>query len=139
MMADQLHVVLHPVHAERAGDFERFVMDVIRPAVHAQRPDLEDRWRLMRATETADGVVTFAFLLEGGSLNDDWELDVILPAQYGQREADRLVEEWVKTFAPLAPWAEAAVSAGPNTHQVVWTCIRSRPRDLSQRTESIVR
>jgi hypothetical protein len=46
---------------------------------------------------------------------------VILPAQYGQQEADRLVEEWAQTFAPLAPWAEAAVSAGPNSNQLVWS------------------
>ena len=120
-MGDQLHVVLHPVQAERASDFERFVTEVVRPAVHAQRPDLDGRWRFMRSTGTANGVATFAFLLQGGSLTDDWELDVILPAQYGQQEADRLVEEWVETFAPLGPWAESAVSAAPNSNQVAWS------------------
>jgi hypothetical protein len=120
-MSDQLHVVLHPVQAERARDFERFLTDVVAPAVQAERPDLDQRWRVMRSAETANGVVTFAFLLEGGSLTDDWELDVILPAHYGEQEAARLIGEWAETFAPLTPWAEAAVSAGQESNQVVWT------------------
>jgi len=120
-MSDQLHVILHPVQAERAGDFERFVTEVVRPAVNAQRPDLDERWRFMRSGGTANGVVTFAFLLEGGSLTEDWELDVILAAHYGEQEAERLIGEWVETFAPLNPWAEAAVSAGQESNQLVWT------------------
>jgi hypothetical protein len=120
-MSDELHVVLQPIQAERARDFERFVTTVVAPAVHAQRPDLGQRWRVMRSTETADGVVTFAFLLEGGSLTEDWELGVILPAHYGEQEAERLLGEWAETFAPLKPWAEAAVSAVEDSNQVVWT------------------
>ena len=120
-MSDQLHVVLQPVHAERARDFERFVTEVVAPAVQAQRPDLDGRWRVMRSSETANGVVTFAFLLEGGSLTEDWELGVLLPAHYGEQDAERLIGEWVDTFAPLTPWAEAAVSAGQASNQVVWT------------------
>lgn len=65
-MSDQLHVVLQPVQAERAEDFERFLTDIVAPEVQAQRPDLAQRWRVMRSTETANGVVTFAFLLDGG-------------------------------------------------------------------------
>jgi len=120
-MSDQLHLVLHPVQAERAGDFERFVREVVAPAVRARRPDLDSRWRVMRSAEAVGGVVTYAFLLEGGSLTEDWELDVVLPAHYGEQEAERLVGEWVGTFAPLTPWAEAAVAAGQDNNQVVWT------------------
>jgi hypothetical protein len=99
-MSDQLHVVLQPVQAERARDFERFVTEVVAPAVQAQRPDLDQRWRVMRSSETANGVVTFAFLLEGGSLTEDWELGVVLPAHYGEQEAERLIGEWSKPSPP---------------------------------------
>ena len=75
----------------------------------------------MRCADADNGVVTFAFLLEGGSLAEDWELDVLLPAHYGEDEAARLVAEWLETFAPLGPWAEAAVAAGEENNQVVWT------------------
>jgi hypothetical protein len=120
-MSDQLHVVLQPVRAERADDFERFVTEVVTPAVRAQRPDLEQQWRAMRSAEAGNGIVTFAFLLEGGSLAEDWDLGVLLPAHYGEDEAARLVGEWVETFAPLTPWAEAAVAEGEESNQVVWS------------------
>jgi hypothetical protein len=75
----------------------------------------------MRSTEAADGVVTYAFLLEGGSLAEDWDLEVLLPAHYGEDEAARLVGEWLETFAPLASWSESAVAEGEESNQVVWS------------------
>jgi hypothetical protein len=48
-------------------------------------------------------------------------LGVLLPAHYGEQEAERLIAEWVDTFAPLTPWAEAAVSTGQENNQVVWS------------------
>jgi hypothetical protein len=75
----------------------------------------------MRTSGPSDDVVTYAFMLEGGSLAEDWELGVLLPAHYGEEEADRLIRDWVKTFAPLDAWAEAAASSGRESNQVVWT------------------
>ena len=66
-------------------------------------------------------MVTYAFMLEGGTLADDWELGVLLPAHYGEEEADRLLSGWGETLAPLDAWAEGAVSAGRDVNQVVWT------------------
>jgi hypothetical protein len=121
MMTEQLHLGLNPVRSDRAQDFERFLAEVVTPAVRAQRPDLDGRWRVMRTSGPSDDVVTYAFMLEGGSLAEDWELDVLLPAHYGKEEADRLIADWVETFAPLDVWAEAAVSSGRDSNQVVWT------------------
>ena len=120
-MTEQLHLGLNPVRADRAEDFERFLAEVVTPAVRAQRPDLDGRWRVLRSTAPSDGVVTYAFMLQGGTLAEDWELGVLLPAHFGEEEADRLIRGWVETFAPLDDWAEAAVSAGREDNQVVWT------------------
>ena len=120
-MTEHVHLGLHPVQADRAEDFERFLTEVVEPAVRAERPDLEGRWRVFRSTEPWDGVVTYVFMLEGGSLGEDWELDVLLPAHFGKEEADRLLEEWVGTFSPLDSWAEAAVASGREANQVVLT------------------
>lgn len=120
-MTEHLHLGLHPVRADRAADFERFLAEVVAPAVRAERPDLAERWRVLRAVAPADGVVTYAFLFEGGDLEEDWELDVLIPAHYGEEEADRLAGEWVQTFAPLDAWAQAAVSSGLAANQLVWT------------------
>jgi hypothetical protein len=121
MMTDQLHLGLNPVRADRARDFERFLIEIVVPAVRAQRPDLDGRWRVMRSSGSSDEVVTYAFMLEGGSLAEDWELGILLPAQYGQEEADRLINEWVETFAPLDAWAQATASSGRDANQAVWT------------------
>ena len=120
-MTEHLHVGLNPVRSDRAEDFERFLSEIVTPAVRAQRPDLDGRWRVLRSTELSDGAVTYAFMLEGGTLADDWELGVLLPAHYGEEEADRLISVWSETFAPLDAWAEGAVSAGRDDNQVVWT------------------
>jgi hypothetical protein len=120
-MTEQLHLVLHPVRADRAEDFERFLRDVVGPAARAQRPDLEGRWRAMRSTGPTNGVVTYAFLLEGGSLAEDWELGLLVGPHFGEQEAERLFNEWSETFAPLEPWANEAASSGRESNQAVWT------------------
>lgn len=120
-MTEQLHLGLNPVRSDRAEDFERFLADVVVPAVRAQRPDLDGRWRVMRSREQSDDVVTYVIMLEGGSLTEDWELEVLLPAHYGKEEADRLIGDWAETFAPLDAWAEAAASAGRDSNQMMWT------------------
>ena len=79
-MTEQLHLVLNPVRADRADDFERFLVESVAPALRAERPDLDGRWRVLRSTQPSDGVVTYAFIFEGGSLAEHWELDVLLPA-----------------------------------------------------------
>ena len=54
-MSEQLHIVVQPVRADRAGDFERFLTDVVTPAVQAHRPELDQRWRVMRSAERRTG------------------------------------------------------------------------------------
>jgi hypothetical protein len=43
MMTEQLHLGLSRVRSEPAEDFERFLVEVVQPAIRAQRPDLEGR------------------------------------------------------------------------------------------------
>jgi hypothetical protein len=120
-MTDEVHIVLNPVREDRAAGFEHFLTNTVAPAVRAQRPDLDGRWQVLRSATPANGTVTYAFLLHGGSLDDDWELNRVLPAHYGQDEAERLVGDWVETFAALGPWAEAAVEAGEDANQLAFT------------------
>lgn len=120
-MTEQLHLGLNPVRSDRTEDFERFLVEVVQPAMRAQRPDLDGRWRVMRASWPSADVVTYAFMFEGGILAEDWELNVLLPAHYGKSEADRLISDWVETFAPLEAWADAAVASGGGSGQVAWT------------------
>jgi hypothetical protein len=120
-MSEQLHLGLNPVRSDRTEDFERFLAEVVVPAVRAQRPDLDGRWRVMRTSRPSGDVVTYVFMLEGGSLADDWELNVLLPAHFGKEEADRLMSDWVETFAPLEAWTDAALASGRDSGQVALT------------------
>jgi hypothetical protein len=120
-MTEELHLVLQAVRADRADDFERFLVDVVEPAVRARRPDLDGRWRVMRASDRLDGAVTYAFMLQDGSLTEDWDLEVVLSGHYGDAEAGRLLSGWLETFAPVEAWLEAALSTGRESNQVVFT------------------
>lgn len=120
-MTKQLHLGLNPVRSDRAEDFERFLAEVVTPAVRAQRPDLDGRWRVMRSSAPSGDVLTYLFMLEGGSLAEDWELGVLLPAHYGDEEADRLIGDWLETFAPLDAWAEGAVHSARGSNQLTFT------------------
>lgn len=120
-MTEQLHVGLNPVRSDRAEDFERFLAEVVTPAVRAQRPDLDGRWRVMRSSAPSGDVLTYLFMLEGGRLAEDWELGVLLPAHYGDKEADRLIGDWLETFAPLDAWAERAVQSARDSNQLTFT------------------
>jgi hypothetical protein len=75
----------------------------------------------MRTSGPSEGVVTYVFMLEGGSLAEDWELNVLLPAHFGKEEADRLIADWVETFAPLEAWTDAALDSGRDSGQVALT------------------
>ena len=121
MFEQTTHLLLNPVRTERAQDFERFLVETVVPAVRAQRPELDGRWRVLRAAEPdTDEVVTYVFVFDGGTL-DDWELDAILPAHYGADEAQRLADEWMDTFAPRAGWVAALAGDEDEGPQVGWT------------------
>lgn len=124
MFDQRTHIYLNPVAADRAEEFERFLLEVAAPAVRAQRPDLADRWRLLRAEapEPEDpSVVTYVMIFDGGDLEQDWELDKLLPAHYGAEEAERLAGPWLDSFAPLQQWLDALAARDGQDPQVGWT------------------
>jgi hypothetical protein len=109
--SEQTLIAINRVRAERADDFEEFLRAVVVPATRAHRPDLEGRWRVLRAGAAEDGVVVFAFVCEGG-VPTDWEMRPILEASLGVDGADAALrrfgelltqrqEGWFLTTMPL--------------------------------------
>ena len=124
MSRQPTHIYLNPVASEKADEFEKFLVDVVVPAIRAQRPDLDGRWQVLKpvAPEATDGsICTYAFVFDGGSLEDDWELDNVLPAHYGDEEADRLLSAWLDTFVPLSRWLASLSVDDVDAPQVGWT------------------
>jgi hypothetical protein len=120
----ETHLYLNPVAVDRAQDFERFLLDVVEPAIRTQRPDLMGRWRILRPTrpETSDdGVLTYAFLFDGGDMDQDWELAKLLPRQYGEGEAQRLISDWLAMFVPYKRWLTSIGEPEGDIVQPGWT------------------
>jgi hypothetical protein len=124
MVQQQTHLFLTPVAADRADEFERFLLEVAAPAVAAQRPDLVGRWRLLRPSqpESADDtVITYALLFDGGDPEEDWDLSKLLPLHYGPEEAERLLQGWTATFVPYRRWITAMGQPEEDITQSAWT------------------
>jgi hypothetical protein len=86
-------IAINAVLAERVDEFEEWLRSVVVPAVRSQRPDLDGRWQMLRATERDDGTVVFAFVCEGG-VPEDWDLRPYLEEALGAAEADRALERF---------------------------------------------
>jgi hypothetical protein len=89
----QTLIAINAVLADRVDEFEEWLGSVVVPAIREQRPDLDGRWRVLRATDPDDGTVVFAFVCEGG-VPDDWDLRPYLEQALGASEAERALERF---------------------------------------------
>ncbi len=125
MTSDERFLILNPVEATRASEFEAFVRDVLQPAVQAQQPDIAHKVRLWRASEPEPGasIIIFAFVAEGISSWDDLNLLPVFTAQYGEAEALDLLDTFGSFFVEGREWATAwaaAVAADEGAQQYGW-------------------
>jgi hypothetical protein len=81
-------IAINPVLADRVTEFEEWLRSVVVPAMDEHRPELKGRWRVLRATESDDEVVVFAFVCDGGT-TQDWDLLPILEDALGPAGAER--------------------------------------------------
>ena len=89
----QTLIVINAVLADRVDDFEEWLRSVATPAIRDQRPDLDGRWRVLRATEADDDAVIFAFVCEGG-VPEDWDLLPVLEHALGRAAAELALERF---------------------------------------------
>jgi hypothetical protein len=92
-----VHIYLNPVQADRADEWETFTRSVILPVVASQRPELLARVRLLRAEGADDGATVFAFVFEGGDV-DDYDLEPLFTAEYGEHEGRQRLQQWEDMF-----------------------------------------
>jgi hypothetical protein len=107
---EQSFLILNPVRTERAEDFERYVREVIGPAVGAQQPAMLSKVRLWRASEPepgATGILIYAFVVEGASSWEDLNLAPLFSAHYGDDEAGRLLKQFDEFFVDHGTWVES--------------------------------
>jgi hypothetical protein len=105
-------LAINPVLEERADDFEEWLRTVVVPAMRSYQPHLVDKVTVLRATEAEGGVITYAFLAEGGA-PADWELEPLLERALGADGAVRAMAHmdamlqreqygWPVTRVPIA-------------------------------------
>ena len=90
-------IALNRVVAARADDFEGWLRTVVLPAV-AKKPELAQRWEVLRSTGAADGVVNFVFLFQGGP-PEDWDLEPMLEEALGADGASRAMSQFADMLA----------------------------------------
>lgn len=84
-------IAINPVMADCAGDFEDWMRTVLVPAIRGHRPELLDRWDVLRATTEDNGLVIFTFLFYGGQAAE-WEMEPILASALGAEAARRALQ-----------------------------------------------
>jgi hypothetical protein len=90
---DRRHIYLTPVLADKADAFEEWVRSTVAPAERTIQPERVGRWQALRATDAREGVVYFAFILDGGEA-EEWDIDVLLREALGDDAADRAAKLW---------------------------------------------
>jgi hypothetical protein len=103
------HIYLTAVRAEKADEFEEWLSSTVAQAERQVNPERLLRWQALRATAASDDVLYFAFILDGGEA-EDWGIDDLVRAAFGDDAAKRAAERWDEmvvgeqlgaTFRPL--------------------------------------
>ena len=93
-------IAINPVMADRADDFEDWLRTVLVPATRDHRPELLDRWEVLRAAKEEDGQVIFTFLFYGGEAAE-WQMEPILAQALGEEGARRALENMLAMMKGL--------------------------------------
>lgn len=102
-------IVINPVIAERADDFEGWLRTIVAPAVREHRPEQDGCWEALRAVDPEDDAVIFTFLFYGGGPSE-WQLEPLLNQALGVEGAQRAMgdmsammkgEQYGWTLAPV--------------------------------------
>lgn len=97
-------IAINAVKEDRADDFAAWLTGSVAPAVERLRAHHSERWRVLRDTQAADGVVVFAFLFEGGQ-PADWDLWRLLEEDLGSEGVERARSEVDDMLArPQVSW-----------------------------------
>ena len=110
MASNDVFLILNPVRTELADQFEAFVSGVLRPAVAAHHPELNDKVRLWRATEPEPGaqaITVYAFVAQGVSSWEDLDLLPAFTAQFGAEGAERHLARFNDLFVDHQAWMTA--------------------------------
>jgi hypothetical protein len=97
---ERMWVLLNHVKADKWEQHERFVHDILMPAVEEVEPSALRHTRFLRpAEQNEDGTYTSVFLMDPLVEDADYDIVSLLTKAYGQEKAEEYVQLWGETLA----------------------------------------
>ncbi len=107
MSTDPMFVILNPVRADAAEDFETYVREVLSPAVASHQPEMLGKVELWRASEPEPGdagIIVYAFLARGVTSWEELELAPAFRSHYGEQQAETELGRFGRFFVDHRAW-----------------------------------
>jgi hypothetical protein len=93
-------VCVSTIKADKRDDFRRYLDEVKGPAVRAIKPDVHASVRLLEPSQpNADGTWTFIWLMDPVVEGEDYEMEPMYEAFYGQAHVAERMREWDECHA----------------------------------------
>lgn len=93
-------VCVSTIKADKRDDFRHYLDEVKAPAVRAIKPDVHASVRLLEPSHpNADGTWTFIWLMDPVVEGEDYEMEPMYGAFYGQAHVAERMREWDECHA----------------------------------------
>ena len=93
-------VLLNHIKADRCAQFERFVHDILMPAVMQFEPDMCRLVRVLHPTRpNEDGTFTYVFLMDPLILDADYSFEYLLNKAYPPEKVEEFLRLEEETYA----------------------------------------
>jgi hypothetical protein len=97
---ERMWIRLNHVKADKRELFERYIHDILRPAVEQVEPAMFRQVRFLHAMEpNEDGTYTYVFLMDPLIEGADYEITNLLKRAYGEEQAAAYDQMWDKALA----------------------------------------
>jgi hypothetical protein len=98
--AERVWVLLNHVKADKWEQHERFVHDVLVPALEKVEPSALRRTRFLCPVEqNEDGTYTSVFLMDPLVEGADYDIMSLLKKAYGEEQAEEYIQLWGESLA----------------------------------------
>jgi hypothetical protein len=99
----RMWIRLNHVKADKRELFERYIHDILRPAVERVEPAMARQVRFLHPTEPEeDGTYTYVFLMDPlieGASYDEYDIGTLLRRAYGDTQAEEYDRMWDEALA----------------------------------------
>lgn len=97
---ERVWVLLNHIKSDRREHFERFVHDLLVPAIEQVEPITFRHVRFLHPTEqNEDGSYTYIWLMDPFLADADYEILSLLKKAYGEERAQASYQQWEENYA----------------------------------------